>query len=107
MNNEFEADLITLVDDDDVEYNYRILDVLEHEEKQYYALYPIFDDPQDALDDPGEYYIMEAVEEDGEQQLAEVEDNDLLDELAVIFESRFEHLFDDDDFDLENDIGIQ
>ena len=43
------------------------------------------------------YYIFEAIEEDGEQQLAEVEDEELLDRLSQIFESRFEELYEYDE----------
>jgi len=99
MDNEFDVDLITLIDDDGAEYNYRILDVLDYNDSQYYALYPAFDDPDEAINDTGEYYIMEVVEEDGEQQLAEIEDDSLLDELASLFEARFEDIFDDDEDD--------
>ena len=41
--------------------------------------------------------IMEVIDEDGEEQLAEVEDEALLDELSAIFEKHFEELFDDAD----------
>ena len=81
MNNEFGADLITLIDDDGV----------------FYALLPTFDDPQSELESEGTYYIFEVIEEDGEEQLAEVEDDELLDKLAAIFESRFEELYEDED----------
>ena len=47
--------------------------------------------------DSGEYYIMEVIDEDGEEQLAEVEDDALLDELSAIFEKHFEELFDEAD----------
>ena len=40
--------------------------------------------------DSGEYYIMEALNEDDELELAEVEDDDLIDKLSVIFEAHFE-----------------
>ena len=60
-------------------------------------MYPLFEDPQDQVEADGEYYIFEVVEEDGEEQLAEIEDDALLDELDEIFSERFESLFDDDD----------
>lgn len=101
MTDEFEADLIVLLDDDGEEHSFEILDTLEHEDRLYYALYPLIEDPQEAVDADGEYYIFEVVEEDGEQQLAELEDDDLLDELAEIFEKRFESLFDDGSSDAE------
>ena len=97
MKNDFAADLITLVDEENVEHQFEILDQLVYNDTEYYALYPIFDDANDAVEDSGEYYIMEVIDVDGEQQLAEVEDDDLLDELAEIFEKRFETLFDDEE----------
>ena len=39
------------------------------------------------------YYIFEVIEEDGEEQLQEVEDDALLDKLADIFESRFNEAY--------------
>jgi len=97
MSEEFEADLIVLLDDEGEEHSFEIIDTLEHENKTYYALYPLFEDPADQVDAEGEYYIFEVVEEDGEEQLAEIEDDALLDELDEIFSERFESLFDDDD----------
>ena len=67
--------------------SFEILDVIDNDEGCFYALLPTFDDPQDEVDSEGTYYIFEAIEEDGEQQLAEVEDEELLDRLAEIFES--------------------
>lgn len=93
MDKEFAPDLITLIDDENVEHNFEIIDTIENEKGVFYALYPIFDDPDSAIADDGEYYIMEVIEEDGEEQLAEVDDDALLDELAEIFEKRFEELF--------------
>ena len=93
MSNEYSPDLITLVDEDNIEHNFEILDTIEYEGKEYYALYPVFDDPEDMVADSGEYYIMEALNEDDELELAEVEDDDLIDKLSVIFESHFEENF--------------
>ncbi|MBQ6413547.1 MAG: DUF1292 domain-containing protein [Ruminococcus sp.] len=95
MDNEYKPDLITLIDEDNVEHNFEILDVIENEKGVFYALYPIFDTADETVEDSGEYYIMEVIDEDGEEQLAEVEDEALLDELSAIFEKHFEELFDD------------
>ena len=42
----------------------------------------------DLDDDEVTYFIFEMIEEDGEEQLVEVEDDDLLDELSKQFEER-------------------
>lgn len=99
MDNAYKPDLITLIDEDNVEHNFEILDTIENEKGFFYALYPLFDSADESLDDSGEYYIMEVIEEDGEEQLAEVEDEALLDELSAIFEKHFEELFDDQEED--------
>ena len=95
MDNEYKPDLITLVDEDNVEHNFEILDTIENEKGVFYALYPLFDSAEESVEDSGEYYIMEVIDENGEEELAEVEDEALLDELAAIFEQHFEEMFDD------------
>lgn len=97
MDKDFAPDLITLVDEDNVEHQFEILDTMEYEGSEYYALYPIFEEPEEAVEDSGEYYIMEVIEQDGEEQLAEVENDDLLDKLADLFEARFEELFSEEE----------
>ncbi len=95
MDNEYKPDLITLIDEDNVEHNFEILDTIENEKGVFYALYPLFDSAEESVEDSGEYYIMEVIDENGEEELAEVEDDALLDELAAIFEQHFEEMFDD------------
>ena len=97
MNNEFGADLITLIDDEGVQHEVDILDEIDNDDGVFYALLPTFDDPQSELESEGTYYIFEVIEEDGEEQLAEVEDDELLDKLAAIFESRFEELYEEEE----------
>lgn len=97
MSDDFGADLLTLVDEDGNEHEFEVLDVIDEEEGCFYALLPTFSDPQAQVESEGTYYIFQAIEEDGEQQLAEVEDEDLLDRLAKQFESRFEELYDDEE----------
>ena len=54
------------------------------------ALVPTLRDAQSEVADADEYYILEVVEdENGEEQLCEIEDDDLLDKLAEIFETRY------------------
>jgi len=97
MSNEYSPDLITLVDEDDVEHNFEILDTVEYEGKEYYALYPVFDNPDEMIADSGEYYIMEAHDSDDGWELSEVDDDDLIDKLSVIFEERFADKFGEDE----------
>ena len=97
MDNAYKPDLITLIDEDNVEHNFEILDTIENEKGVFYALYPIYDNAEESVEDSGEYYIMEVIEENGEEQLAEVEDEALLNGLSAEFEKHFEELFDDEE----------
>ena len=97
MSNDYSPDLITLVDENDVEHNFEILDTVELDGKEYYALYPVFDNPEDMVADSGEYYIMEAIDAEDGWELSEVEDDNLIDKLADIFEERFADKFSDDE----------
>lgn len=49
------------------------------------ALSPVFDDPQESLDDSGELVILKVVTVDGQEFLETIEDEDEMDEIADIF----------------------
>ena len=96
MDNGYEADLITLIDDEGQEHEFEIIDELDNDDGHYMALVPTQQDPEDISSDAETYYIFEGVEEDGEEQLQEVDDDELLDKLADIFETRFNEAYFDE-----------
>ena len=97
MSENFSADLITLIDDEGIEREFEILDYIENDKGRFYALLPNFTLPEEvASSEEGTYFIFEIVDEDGEEQLAEVEDDDLLNELADMFEKKFDEKFEQD-----------
>ena len=96
MDNEYEADLLTLVDDEGQEHEFEIIDELENDDGQFMALVPTQQDADEVASDAETYYIFEVIEEDGEEQLQEVEDDALLDKLAEIFENRFNEAYYDE-----------
>ena len=89
MAKEYTPDLITLIGDDGKEIEFEILDIIENDEGKFYVLYPFFENPEDAVNDSGEYYIFEVTEIDGEEELAEIEDDEKLDRIAAIFEENY------------------
>lgn len=90
-NNEYSADLITLIDDEGVTHEFEVLDAIETDDGRYCALLPYLGD--DVEDTAEEYYILQVIEVDGEEELVEVEDEEMLDTLAEIFESRFNEMY--------------
>lgn len=96
MSDEFGADLLTLVDGEGKEHEFEVLDVIDNDDGTFYALLPTFEDAQEKVEDEGTYYIFQSITENGEQELAEVEDDKLLDSLAAQFEAHFEDLYSDE-----------
>ena len=94
MDTGFEADLITLIDDEGQEHEFEIVDSIEHNGGQYVALVANYDDPDESLQDDGELVILKSVMDDGEEFLEAIEDEAEFDEIAAIFMERLEDLFD-------------
>lgn len=92
-NEEYNPDLINLVDDDGKEYNFEVIDAIETDEARYLALLPIYDDPKKMLDDSGELVIVKVGEENGEEFFFEIEDDDEYETIADAFVDRLENFF--------------
>lgn len=93
MSNEYNPDLVTLISDEGEETEFEILDIIENDEGKFYVLYPYYENPADAVNDPGEYYIFEVQEVNGEEELSEIEDDEKLDRIAEIFEENYNNEF--------------
>jgi uncharacterized protein YrzB (UPF0473 family) len=95
--NEFNPDLISVVDENGVEHVFEELDRIETDEGRFVALLPVYQEAEEILDDDGELIILSVVEdEDGETYLEPIEDEALFDEIGKIFEERLEDLFEFD-----------
>ena len=94
IDNEFGNDILTLEDDDGVEHTFEVLDAINNGENRYMALSPVFDDPQESLDDSGELVILKVVTVDGQEFLETIEDEDEMDEIADIFMECLEEDYD-------------
>ena len=100
-NEMYDANLISLLDDEGNEYEFEIIEELDYKDGHYYALMPLFEMP-DEENNEGVYMIFEdIVDENGEPQLAEIDDEALLDTLAELFEEKFDLFM--GDFDEEDD----
>ncbi len=93
MDKEYNPDIVSVVDEDGKEHIFEELDRIETEKGKYVALLPIYDDPQEQLDDSGEVIILKVSEEDGEIYLSAIEDDDEFNEVGNAFEERLEDLF--------------
>ncbi len=82
-DDEEEVEIVTLSDEDGNETDFQILQVLEIEDGEYYALLP---DNEDAE----EYYIFRGeTDEKGEKILSTIDDDDEFEKISDIFNDMF------------------
>ena len=93
MSEEYNPDLITVMDDDGNEHVFEELDRIETDTARYVALLPYFEDAAEMLEDDGEVIVLKAYEENGETYLVQIEDENEYSEISEIFEERLQELF--------------
>lgn len=94
MDENYNPDIVSVVDEDGVEHTFEELDRIETDDARYVALLPVYDEAEDILDDDGELIILKVNEEGGETYLEPIEDEDEFNEIGSIFEERLSDLFD-------------
>ena len=93
MSNEYNPDLVSVVDEEGKEHVFEELDRIETDTGKYVALLPLYDDSEEMLEDDGELIILKATEEKGEIYLEAIEDDEEFNEIGKIFEERLADLF--------------
>ena len=58
MAEEYNPDIVSVVDEDGVEHIFEELDRIETEDGKFVALLPVYDDAEDIIDDDGEIIIL-------------------------------------------------
>lgn len=104
-DNEYGNDLLTLLDEDNVEHTFEVIDSLDLDDAHYLALVPVLDDPDDIVNDPDELVILKSVVNeagDEEEYLEPIEDEEEFNRVADIFMNRLEEEYDFYDEDDEN-----
>ena len=93
MSEEFNPDLVSVIDENGVEHVFEELDRIETDTAKYVALLPVYDEAEESIDDDGELIILKVCEEDGETYLEPIEDDNEFNEVGKIFEERLSELF--------------
>ncbi len=99
MDENYNPDIVSVVDEDGVEHTFEELDRIETDDARYVALLPVYDEAEEILEDDGELIILKVTEEDGETYLEPIEDEDEFNEIGNIFEERLSEMFDFDESD--------
>lgn len=96
MSDLYGDDIITITDEDGVEYVLEVLATLELDGTEYYALVPA--EASEAEEDL-EVSILKSTEEDGEEILCAIEDDD---ELERVYTAMMDLIFSEDDEEIES-----
>ena len=91
MSDDYGSDFITVTDEDGNDFELEHLGTLEYQSNTYMAFVPADMDEED--EDFG-LILLRAIEENGEQLLADIDDEA---ELNAVYEQFMEELFDDED----------
>ena len=96
---DYTPDLYTLVDEEGNEQTFEMLDAMEVDDVQYYALTPYYgEDPQAALQSDGEVIILKGeLDENGEEMMVSVDDDEEYERIGAMFMERIEDMFEFDD----------
>ena len=92
MDQEYGANLITLTDEDGVDYELEILAELEYKGSRYLALIPADADDEESEDDL-EISILRAEDDHGEEILVTVDDDE---ELEAVYNAFMELAFEEE-----------
>ena len=90
-NENWGEDIISLMDEEGNQSEYKIVASAELDGTEYMALEPIIEDPEEALMDAAELVFLkvsEELDEDGEAYLDAILDEDELDRVAEIFRDK-------------------
>ena len=87
-------DIYTLSDDEGNEFTLEVLDEADFEDGHYLAMLPVYDDPEDVLQDSDPLVIMKQVSEGEEQLFEEIADEEEFSRVADFFSARLEDIFD-------------
>lgn len=92
---DYTPDLITLLDEEDQEHEFEVIDAVDYQDEHYLALVPYSADPEKALEEDAEMLIMRVgVDENNEEFLSIVDEDEELYNVGQVFAERLKEFFD-------------
>ena len=96
MSEEYGNDIISLMDEEGNETEYEMIDAVELDGQTYVALLPLYENPEDIVEEDYQVVILKMVEEDGEELLSTLDSDE---ELDLIYNQFMERLFADEEME--------
>ena len=93
--NEYTPELFELIDEDGNKRNFELIDAAEIDGEQYFAMVPAIED-EDFLDADCDLVILKAIEDNGEEILASIDDDDEFEVVADHFLQRLQEALEEE-----------
>lgn len=90
---EYEPDLIDLEDEDGNVTTFEIIDGMEYEGTNYFALIPYTNEEDSEDSEEDEFVILKEIQKSGESYLASIDDDNEYEKIGAMFIDRFSELF--------------
>lgn len=91
---DYSPDIITLLDEDDKEHVFEVLDAADYNDERYMALVPYAETEEDVLEENCNLVIMKVCQDGDEEYLDVVEDDEEFYNISNIFAKRLEEFYD-------------
>ncbi len=98
LNQNFNPDIYTLVDEENVEQQFELLDIMEMDDERYFALIPYYENPEEMLseDEDGDLIILKSqMDENGEELMVSIDDDDEYQRVGNIFLEKLSQMFEE------------
>ncbi len=96
---DYTKDIITLVDEDDVEHTFEVIDATDYNDERYLAVVPYAETEEDVLEDNANLIIMKVCNDGDEEYLDVVDDDEEFYNVGAVFAKRLEEFFELEEFD--------
>ncbi len=93
--NEYTPDLFELVDEEGNKKSFELIDAVEIDGEQYFAMIPAPED-EDYLNEDCDLVILKAVEDNGEEILASIDDDDEFEKVSAYFIQSIQDIFEEE-----------
>lgn len=92
--NEYTPELFELIDDEGNKKNFELIDAVELDGEQYFAMVPAIED-DDFLNADCDLVILKSIEDNGEEILASIDDDDEFEKVSAFFLQRMQEAFEE------------
>ena len=93
----YNPDIYTLSDENGVEQTFELLDTLEENGTVYYAMVPVYDNPEDSITGDAELIVLKLEDPNDEETLISIDDDDEYERIGNIFLERLESYYEGED----------